>query len=103
LLVLDGDCLRRRPLADRKEALRKLLESTPPNSSKRRWAGGHRLQEDHVALSIGPDPVWIKVKNKAAPAYERRQLLTCWPGISIRRGCRGCASSGGWKDCTRWR
>ena len=80
-LELSGDDFRREPLDVRKATLRPLLVKTAPrlrwnehiegdgeaSSTPVRWAGGHRVQAQGLALSLRPFArLARKMKNPAA-------------------------------------
>jgi bifunctional non-homologous end joining protein LigD len=87
LLMLDGDDLRRRPLSERKAALRKLLKRSKGGIQYVEHVEGNGAEmfeaicklglEGIVSKKItapyrsGPSRTWIKVKNPKAPAATR--------------------------------
>jgi bifunctional non-homologous end joining protein LigD len=87
LLMLDGDDLRRKPLVERKAALRKVLRRTKGGIQYVEHAEGHgeKLFEAACKLGLegivskkldapyrsGPSKSWIKIKNPKAPAVTR--------------------------------
>lgn len=87
LLMLDGDDLRRKPLSERKSALRKLLFQTKDGIQYVEHAEGHGDRmfaavcdlglEGIVSKKLnapyrsGPSKSWIKVKNPKAAASTR--------------------------------
>jgi bifunctional non-homologous end joining protein LigD len=87
LLMLDGDDLRRKPLAERKAVLRKLLKRTKGGIQYVEHVGGDGAKMFAAACKLGlegivskkiaapyrsgPSKTWIKVKNPKAPAATR--------------------------------
>jgi bifunctional non-homologous end joining protein LigD len=87
LLALDGDDLRKKPLSERKAALRKVLKRTRRGIQyveHTEGDGGEMFQavcklalEGIVSKKLnapyrsGPSKSWIKVKNPKAPAATR--------------------------------
>jgi bifunctional non-homologous end joining protein LigD len=75
--MLNGDDLRRKPYAERKSALRKLLrhgrgiqyvEHAEGHGDKLFAAASKKLDAPYRS---GPSKTWIKVKNPKAPAATR--------------------------------
>jgi ATP-dependent DNA ligase len=87
LLALNGDDLRRKPLGERKKALRRLLMRSRDGIQYVEHAEGHgdKLFEAVCKLGLegivskrlaspyrsGPSRAWIKVRNPKAPAATR--------------------------------
>jgi bifunctional non-homologous end joining protein LigD len=87
LLMLDGDDLRRKPLAERKAALRKLLKRTKGGIQYVEHVEGHGAEMFGVVCDLGLEGIvskklnapyrsglsksWLKTKNPKAPAATR--------------------------------
>jgi bifunctional non-homologous end joining protein LigD len=87
LLMLDGDDQRRRPLSERKAALRKVLRRTKGGIQYVEHAEGHGAEMFAAVRDLGLEGIvskkinapyrsgrsksWIKVKNPKAPAATR--------------------------------
>jgi bifunctional non-homologous end joining protein LigD len=87
LIEVDGEDLRRRPIEDRKQALKKLLSDPHPGIAFNRHFDVEGAIVFHHACKLGCEGIvskrlgspyrsgrsndWIKVKNPAAPAVKR--------------------------------
>jgi ATP-dependent DNA ligase len=73
ILVSDGEDLRGLPLSMRKASLSRLLaRRVPPRLSD--GAGGHGLEAPESLYRRGRFRHWVKIKNRAHPAFTKAAL-----------------------------
>jgi bifunctional non-homologous end joining protein LigD len=87
-IEVNGDDVRRDPLEVRKATLADIVASAAPGiwfndhieeeggesvfpARLQAWTGGHRLETQGLALSLGRSPDWLKMKNPACAAVKR--------------------------------